>query len=97
VRSNYSVKVQTLNSSDEDQKVEVLLDTKDGEGIVMLKYSTWTEGLGWTCQKTIQLESHLLDDLHHALTIARMKINRQKIGAGKEIETAKVIHLPCVA
>ena len=94
MRSNHNVKIQTLNSSDEDRKVEVLLDTEGGEGTVILKYSTWVEDLGWSCQKTIQLESDLLDDLHHALTIARMKINRQKIESGKEISTAKVVQLP---
>jgi len=97
VQSNHSVKVQTLNSAVEDTKVDVLLDTKDGEGVVMLKYSTWTEGLGWCCQKTIKLERDLIDDLHHALTVARMKINRQKVDAGKEIGTAKVVYLPNVA
>ena len=90
-------KTQTLNPSDENQKVEVLLDTENGEGIVTLKYSTWTDGIGWCCQKTIQLESSLLDDLHHALTIARMKINREKINAGIEFEPAKVIQLSCAA
>lgn len=97
MQSNHKVEIQSLNSSDENQKVEVFLDTKDGEGVVALKYSTWTDGIGWCCQKTIQMESHLLDDLHHALTIARMKINRQKVNAGKEFESAKVIHLPRVA
>ena len=95
--SNHSVKIQNLNSSDENQKIEVLLDTEDGDGIVSLRYSTWTEGLGWCCQKTIQLESALLDDLHHALAIARMKINRQKIEAGKEIKASKVVQIPCAA
>jgi hypothetical protein len=90
-------KIQTLNPSDENQKIEVLLDTENGEGVVTLKYSTWTDGIGWCCQKTIQLESNLLDDLHHALTIARMKINREKINAGIEFEPAKVIQLSCVA
>ena len=97
MHSNHKLKIQTLASSDENRKIEVLLDTQDGEGVVMLKYSTWTEGLGWCGQKTIQLESDLLDDLHHALTIARMKVNRQKVDAGKEIESAKVIQLPRVA
>lgn len=97
VQSNCNIKIQTLNSSDDNQKIEVLLDTQDGEGIVALKYSTWTDGIGWCVQKTIQLESDLLDDLHHALTIARMKINRQKVEAGKEIESARVIQLPRVA
>lgn len=97
MQSNYKVEVQALNSSDDNQKIEVFLDTQDGEGIVAMKYSTWTDGIGWSCQKTIELESHLLDDLHHALTIARMKINRQKVEAGKQIESAKIIHLPCVA
>lgn len=97
MQSSHKIEVQSLNSSDENQKVELFLDIKDGEGVAELKYSTWTDGIGWSCQKTIQLESHLLDDLHHALTIARMKINRQKIAAGKEIEPAKVIQLPRVA
>jgi len=93
VQSNHSVKIQTLNSDSEDTKIDVLLDTQDGEGTVTLKYSTWTEGLGWCCQKTIQLESEVLDDLHHTLTIARMKVNRQKVNAGKDVESAKVIYL----
>lgn len=97
VQSNHNIKIQTLDSSDENQKIEVLLDTQDGEGIVALKYSTWTDGIGWCVQKTIKLESNLLEDLHHSLTIARMKINRQKVEAGKDIESAKVIQLPRIA
>lgn len=90
--------VQTLQSpSCEDRKIEVSIESgADGEQVV-LRYLTWTEGLGWCGQKTIRLDGEHLDDLHRALMVARHRVNRRRAEAGHVSEAAKVIQLPTIA
>lgn len=78
------------------QKVEIHLQ-QDGEHIAALKYSTYVEGLGWCCQKTIKLDAEQLDELHRALTVARHRVRRRRAEAGEDFEPARVIQLPTVA
>jgi hypothetical protein len=96
VQSSHNA-VQTLNSSPEERKIEVLLDTQSGEEQVVLRYSTWTEGLGWCSQKTIRLDQEHLDELQRALTVARHRINRRRADSGEVREPAKVIQLPSLS
>ncbi|HEX7957869.1 MAG TPA: hypothetical protein VF508_13045, partial [Pyrinomonadaceae bacterium] len=42
------------------QKVELSFEGPEG---VALRYLTWTDGLGWCCQKTIRVEGEQLDEL----------------------------------
>jgi hypothetical protein len=86
-----------LRSARPDQKVEVVFEPTDGEERVALRYSTWTEGLGWCCQKTIRLEADQLDDLHRALTVARHRRNRRRADAGESPAPAQVIQLPSLS
>jgi hypothetical protein len=69
----------------------------EGVDRVVLRHSTWTEGLGWCTQKTIRLDAEQLDDVHRALTIARHRINRQRAESGQLREPAQVIQLPTIA
>ena len=95
--STHNAASQNLESPCEDQKVEVSIESgADGDEVV-LRYLTWTEGLGWCGQKTIRLDDGHLDELHRALTVARHRINRRKAEAGQPVQTAKVIQLPPVA
>lgn len=90
--------IQILDSPHEDERVEVLLEEAEDSGeSVVLRYSTWVEGLGWCGQKTIRLDSAHLDDLHRALTVARHRIRRKRAENGQPIEPAAVIQLPTVA
>ena len=92
-----SVEVQNLQSPCEDRRIEVSIESgNDGEQVV-LRYSTWTDGLGWCSQKTIRLDGENLDDLHRALTVARHRLNRRRAETGQPTETAKVIQLPTIA
>jgi hypothetical protein len=43
---------RSLESAGERQKVEVSFEQREGGECVALKYLTWTDGLGWCCQKT---------------------------------------------
>ena len=97
VQNSNSATIHTLHSSREDEKVEVVLESKDSADYVVLRYSTWTEGLGWCSQKTIRLDSGQLDDFHRALTVARHHINRQRATAGQFKERGQVIQLPTLA
>lgn len=88
--------VQILDSPRDDERVEVLLEEDKGEAQVVLRYSTWVEGLGWCGQKTMRLDAEHLDDLHRALTVARHRINRKRAEAGQPIQPATVIQLPTI-
>jgi hypothetical protein len=80
-----------------DQKVEIVLDERAGVEEVAIKYSTWTEGLGWCSQKTIRLDASQLDELHHAVAVARQRLNRRRADAGQTAEPAQVIQLPTLS
>lgn len=97
MQSSNNAAIQILPSLNPDQRVEVLFEQHDGAERVALRYSTWTEGLGWCSQKTIRLDGDQLDDLQHALTVARHRVNRKRAEAGEIVEPAKVIQLPRLA
>ena len=86
-----------LPSGSEDQQVEVVIEEREGRQCVALRLSTWTEGLGWCTQKTIRLDGEQLDDLHHAISVARHRLNRQRVEDGQFRPSAQVIQLPTVA
>lgn len=94
-----SAKVQPLQPLFEDRKIEVAIEScKDAEQPqVVLRYSTWTDGLGWCSQKTIRLEAEELDELQRSLTVARHRVNRSRAEKGETREPARVIHLPSLA
>jgi hypothetical protein len=99
VFSSNQASIQPQLSPGEDQKVEVSIETgNDGEAQIVLRYLTWTDGLGWCGQKTIRLGGEHLDDLHRTITVARHRLNRQRAEAGGQpIESGKVIQMPTLA
>jgi hypothetical protein len=72
-------------------------DQRESRDEVVIKYLTWTEGLGWCAQKTIRVNPDQIDDLHRALTVARHRINARRANQGETVTPAKVIKLPAVA
>lgn len=80
-----------------EQKVEVVFEPGEGSERVALRYSTWTDGLGWCCQKTIRVEADQLDELHRALTVARHRLSRRRAEAGEAHRPAQVIQLPSLS
>ncbi|HEX8142011.1 MAG TPA: hypothetical protein VF553_05405 [Pyrinomonadaceae bacterium] len=97
MQSGQSATLQILQSPNDDRRVEVYLEPNAGAERVVLRYSTWTEGLGWCSQKTIELDGEQLDDLHRALTVARHRLNIRRAECGQKAEPAQVIHLPTLA
>ncbi len=97
MQSSQNAPLQILPSPRDDQRIEVRLEQSEDASSVALRYSTWTDGLGWCSQKTIYLDSEQLDDLHHALAIARQRINRQRAENGQLPATGQVIQLPPLA
>lgn len=97
MQSGHSATVQTLQSPKDDKRVEVSLESDGGTERVVLRYLTWTEGLGWCGQKTICLEGDQLDDLHRALTVARHRLHLQRAERGERAEPAQIIQLPALA
>jgi hypothetical protein len=84
-------------SAREQQKVEVTFEQTEGGECVALKYLTWTEDLGWCCQKTIRVEADQLDDIQRALTAARHRLRRRRVDAGEAQAPAQVIQFPSVS
>ena len=80
-----------------DQKVEVVLEEGAGTEEVAIRFSTWTEGLGWCGQKTIRLDASQLDELHHAVAVARQRLRRRRADEGQPTEPAQVIQLPALS
>lgn len=97
MQNGQSATVQILPSPSDDERVEVFIEHDADGGRVVLRHSTWTEGLGWCSQKTIRLETEQLEDLHRALTVARHRLNRERAEAGQMWESAQVIQLPTLA
>jgi hypothetical protein len=81
----------------DDRTIEVAFERRDGGEVVALRYMTWTDGLGWCCQKTIRVEEDQLDELHRALTVARHRARRRAAESGGAPTTAQVIQLPSLA
>lgn len=78
-----------------DHKVEIVLEQHEGVERFVIRYSTWTEGLGWCSQKTICLDGDQLDELHRSMTVARRRLNYRRAAAGQPTnELAQVIQLP---
>lgn len=84
--------VKFLPSIVEDKKLEVSVE----ENEAILKYSTWTENLGWSCQKTMRVDAAMLDDLHRAISAARYKLNQRKTDAD-DFPAGNIIPFPTVA
>ncbi len=85
-----------IPSGREEQQVEIIIEDRAGASGIALRLSTWTEGLGWCCQKTIRLDPEQLDDLHHAISVARHRLNRQRVEDGQFRPAAQVIQLPTI-
>src|SRR3954464_3909072 len=81
----------------EDRKVEVAYERHGDAEVVVLRQMTWTDGLGWCCQKTIRVEEDQLDELQRALMVARHRARRRDAEAGTRQMPAQVIQLPLLA
>ena len=88
---------RSLEAAGTQQKVEVTFEQQDGGECVALRYLTWTEGLGWCCQKTIRVGADQLDELHRAITAARHRHKRQRAEAGEPAAPAQVIQFPSLS
>ncbi len=97
MQANNNAVVSVLPSTHEDKRIEVVIEQQGGADCVALRYSTWTEGLGWCGQKTIRLDGDQLDELRRTLTVARHRLNRQHAEAGTQAPPAQVIQLPTLA
>lgn len=83
-----------LPTAREDQQLEVIIEQQSGVERVAIRYSTWTEGLGWCSQKTIRIDGDQLDDLHRALTVARHRIKQRHADEEQFQEPSRVIQFP---
>lgn len=73
--SNLAVKLLPIVT--DEKKLEVSLT----ETQAIIKLSTWTEDLGWCCQKTLAVDADMLDDLHRVIASARYKLKSQNANA----------------
>ncbi len=91
MQSNLAVKLLPIFT--DEKKLDVSL--VDDQAII--KLSTWTEDLGWCCQKTLSLDVEMLDDLHRVIASARYKLkakNAENIAADTSVN---VLRFPSVS
>ncbi len=74
----------------DEKKVEVSLT--DNQAVI--KLSTWTEDLGWSCQKTMSIDADMLDDLHRVIASARYRLNKENTVNETSVKTANVLEFP---
>jgi hypothetical protein len=77
----------------DEQKIEVTLENDKA----VIKLSTWVEDLGWCGQKTLAIETDMLDELHRTISAARFRLNQKKADEGQTIERTNVISFPVAA
>jgi len=88
MQSNLAIKLLPIIS--DEKKLEVSLN--DNQAII--KLSTWTEDLGWCCQKTLSLDAEMLDDLHRVIASARYKLKSKNLETPEENQTSNVLRFP---
>ncbi len=88
MQTNTATKLLPIVS--DDKKVEVSIENDQA----YIKLSTWEEDLGWCGQKTLQIETAMLDDLHRAIATARYKVNKTKVANDEMSEVSNVIEFP---
>lgn len=88
MQTNTATKFSPIVS--DEKKVELSLE--DDKAVI--KLSTWTEDLGWFCQKTLSLDTEMLDDLHRAVAAARYKLKKQNAKAEETSEQTNIISFP---
>ncbi len=74
----------------DEKKLEVYLDNDQA----IIKLSTWTDDLGWCCQKTLSLDAEMLDDLHRVIASARYKLKSQNPEVSAAQTSANVLKFP---
>lgn len=84
--------IELLPSVNEDKKIDVSINNDTA----VIRFSTFTEGLGWSCQKTMCLDSNLLDDLHRAISAARYRINSHK-AENNVMSSSNIIEFPSIS
>ncbi|MFN6964914.1 MAG: hypothetical protein ACK4S4_14265 [Pyrinomonadaceae bacterium] len=58
----------------DDKMIEVAIEGDEA----VVKLATWTDGLGWSTQKTMVLDETLLEEMSRLLTAARARLKAQR-------------------
>lgn len=89
MQTNTATKFMPIVS--DEKKIDISLSGDDA----IIKLSTWTENLGWTCQKTLEVDAKMLDELHRIISAARYKLNKQNF-ADEKTKSSNIIEFPRV-
>lgn len=89
--SSLAVKLSPIIS--DEKKLDVSLE--DNQAVI--KLSTWTEDLGWCCQKTLSVDADMLDDLHRVIASARYKLKGRNIETPEVEKPTNVLRFPSFA
>ena len=71
----------------DDKKIEVSIEAAS----TIVRLFDWVDGLGWSCQKTLTLDSAMVNDLHRALTAVRCQTSGKTSS-----DDGKVIDFPTI-
>lgn len=75
--------------ANDEKRIDVSLE----DGRAVIKMATWIDGLGWSTQKTMALETELVEDLHRALASARVRL-RSAESLQESDSSARVLSFP---
>lgn len=79
-----------------DEKFDVRVESVDGVSEVVIRHSTWTDGLGWCIQKTVRIPAERIVELQSAITLARHQIARRNPESG-EAGPNKILKFPALS
>jgi predicted DCC family thiol-disulfide oxidoreductase YuxK len=88
MQTNLATKFSPVVS--DDKKLEVSL--VDNQAVI--KLSTWTEDIGWCCQKTLSLDAEMLEDLHRVIASARYKLKSRNAEMSEITQPSNILKFP---
>jgi hypothetical protein len=71
-----------LSTGIDNTRLDVVVTERNGDSVVTLQLSTWSDTGGWRVQKTIPLAARQLSQLQRLLAQARNAITDRQTGAG---------------
>lgn len=77
--------VGILQGDSEKEKIEVHALKRNGLSLLQLRYMTWGPGVGWFCQKSMELDEEQEGQLLQILEARRKWVTHQRKASGSNI------------
>jgi hypothetical protein len=91
MQQNTALKFLPVFSDEKRVEVSVVDDQ------AVIKLSTWEEDLGWCGQKTMSLDTEMLDELHRVIAAARVRLHSRDTEDRGEKSASRVLQFPQIS